>query len=89
MKRVAKRGRPSKSAAVSDTDSETDVTAPSTKKKRGRPAKAKVVKSQTQDDQIAQLVAEAYAETATTAYNCRSKGREDGGEKGEKAKNDR
>ena len=66
VKRVAKRGRPSKSAAVSDTDSETDVTAPSTKKKRGRPAKAKVVKTQTVDDQIAQLVAEAYAETATT-----------------------
>ena len=66
-KRVAKRGRPSKSAAVSDTDSESDVTAPSTNKKRGRPSKVKVVKSQSQDDQIAQLVAEAYAETATTA----------------------
>jgi hypothetical protein len=67
VKRVAKRGRPSKSAAVSDTDSESDVTAPSANKKRGRPSKAKVVKSQSQDDQIAQLVAEAYAETATTA----------------------
>ena len=67
VKRVAKRGRPSKSAAVSDTDSESDVTAPSANKKRGRPSKVKVVKSQSQDDQIAQLVAEAYAETATTA----------------------
>ncbi len=63
VKRVAKRGRPAKSAAVSDTDSETDDET-STKKKRGRPAKAKVVKAQTQEDQIAQLVAEAYAETA-------------------------
>ena len=63
VKRVAKRGRPAKSAAVSDTDSETDGET-STKKKRGRPAKAKVVKAQTQEDQIAQLVAEAYAETA-------------------------
>jgi len=67
VKRVAKRGRPSKSASVSDTDSESDVTAPSANKKRGRPSKVKVVKSQSQDDQIAQLVAEAYAETATTA----------------------
>jgi len=63
VKRVAKRGRPAKSAAVSDTDSETDGET-STKKKRGRPVKAKVVKAQTQEDQIAQLVAEAYAETA-------------------------
>ena len=63
VKRVAKRGRPAKSAAVSDTDSETDGET-STKKKRGRPAKAKVVKANTQEDQIAQLVAEAYAETA-------------------------
>ena len=63
VKRVAKRGRPAKSAAVSDTDSETDGET-SAKKKRGRPAKAKVVKAQTQEDQIAQLVAEAYAETA-------------------------
>jgi len=63
VKRVAKRGRPAKSAAVSDTDSETDGET-STKKKRGRPAKAKAVKAQTQEDQIAQLVAEAYAETA-------------------------
>ena len=63
VKRVAKRGRPAKSAAVSDTDSETDGET-NTKKKRGRPAKAKVVKAQTQEDQIAQLVAEAYAETA-------------------------
>lgn len=63
VKRVAKRGRPAKSAAVSDTDSETDGET-SAKKKRGRPAKTKVVKAQTQEDQIAQLVAEAYAETA-------------------------
>ena len=63
VKRVAKRGRPAKSAAVSDTDSETDGES-SMKKKRGRPAKTKVVKAQTQEDQIAQLVAEAYAETA-------------------------
>ena len=63
VKRVAKRGRPAKSAAVSDTDSETDGET-SMKKKRGRPAKTKVVKAQTQEDQIAQLVAEAYAETA-------------------------
>ena len=62
VKRVTKRGRPAKSAAVSDTDSEVSETdkAP---KKRGRPAKAKKNKKVSQDDQIALLVAEAYAET--------------------------
>jgi len=61
VKRVSKRGRPSKSAAVSDSESEGEVTE---KKKRGRPSKAKVA-APTQEDQIAQLVAEAYAETKT------------------------
>ncbi len=59
VKRVSKRGRPAKSAAVSDSDSDTEETP---KKKRGRPSKAKVAMP-TQEDQIAQLVAEAYAET--------------------------
>ena len=62
VKRVSKRGRPAKSAAVSDSDSDTEETP---KKKRGRPSKAKVAMP-TQEDQIAQLVAEAYAETKTT-----------------------
>ena len=66
VKRVAKRGRPAKSAAVSDTDSEDGESKTATKKKRGRPTKPKV-KPATQEDQIAQLVAEAYAETATVA----------------------
>ena len=69
VKRVAKRGRPAKSAAVSDTDSEDggeSKSATKGKKKRGRPTKPKV-KPATQEDQIAQLVAEAYAETATVA----------------------
>jgi len=69
VKRVAKRGRPAKSAAVSDTDSDSDgesKTATKGKKKRGRPTKPKA-KPATQEDQIAQLVAEAYAETATVA----------------------
>jgi len=61
VKRVSKRGRPSKSAAVSDSESEGEVTE---KKKRGRPSKAKVA-APTQEDQIAQLVAESYAETKT------------------------
>ena len=61
VKRVSKRGRPAKSAAVSDSDSDEDTP----KKKRGRPSKAKVA-APTQEDQIAQLVAEAYAETKTT-----------------------
>jgi len=59
-KRVSKKGRPAKSAAVSDSDSDEETP----KKKRGRPSKAKVVMP-TQEDQIAQLVAEAYAETTT------------------------
>ena len=66
VKRVAKRGRPAKSAAVSDTDSEDGETKTATKKKRGRPSKPKA-KPSTQADQIAMLVAEAYAETATEA----------------------
>jgi len=61
VKRSSKRGRPAKSSAVSDSDSDTEET---TKKKRGRPSKAKVAMP-TQEDQIAQLVAEAYAETTT------------------------
>ena len=65
VKRVAKRGRPAKSAAVSDTDSEDGESKTSTKKKRGRPTKPKA-KPTTQEDQIAMLVAEAYAETAST-----------------------
>ena len=65
VKRVAKRGRPAKSAAVSDTDSEDGEPKTSTKKKRGRPTKPKA-KATTQEDQIAMLVAEAYAETAST-----------------------
>jgi hypothetical protein len=67
VKRVAKRGRPAKSAAVSDTDSENDDVKTSVKKKRGRPVKVKKVKGKTQEDQIAQLVAEAYAETIPLA----------------------
>ena len=66
VKRVAKRGRPAKSAAVSDTDSEDGESKTTTKKKRGRPSKPKS-KPTTQEDQIAMLVAEAYAETATEA----------------------
>ncbi len=66
VKRVAKRGRPAKSAAVSDTDSEDGESKTPTKKKRGRPIKPKA-KPTTQEDQIAMLVAEAYAETATEA----------------------
>ena len=66
VKRVAKRGRPAKSAAVSDTDSEDGESKTPTKKKRGRPSKPKA-KPTTQEDQIAMLVAEAYAETATEA----------------------
>ena len=62
VKRSSKRGRPAKSAAVSDSDSDSEETP---KKKRGRPSKAKVA-APTQEDQIAQLVAEAYAETKTT-----------------------
>ncbi len=72
VKRVSKRGRPAKSAAVSDTDSDSDGETNSSKKKRGRPAKSKV-NAPTQEDQIAQLVAEAYAETATTAKTIKVK----------------
>ena len=64
--RVTKRGRPAKSvaksAAVSDTDSEDGEPQIAKNKKRGRPKKIKE-KELTQEDQIAQLVAEAYAET--------------------------
>ena len=63
IKRVRKRGRPAKSAAVSDTDSEVSNVENVPKKRRGRPAKAKKSKVVSQDDQIALLVAEAYAET--------------------------
>ena len=57
VKRVAKRGRPAKSAAVSDTESDSEgesKIATKGKKKRGRPTKPKV-KPATQEDQIAQL----------------------------------
>jgi len=60
VKREPKRGRPSKSAAVSDTDSESNET-PKKAKKKGRPAKAKKTPV-TQEDQIAALVAEAQNE---------------------------
>ena len=59
VKRVTKRGRPGKSAAVSDTDSDTSEVP---KKKRGRKPKA-AKKAATEEDQIAVLVAEAYAES--------------------------
>ena len=62
VKRDSKRGRPSKSAAVSDTESESSTTSKPKAKKKGRPAKAKKVKVVTQEDQIAQLVAEASTE---------------------------
>jgi hypothetical protein len=55
VERKAKRGRPAKSAAVSDTDSEGEQ---EPKKKRGRPKK-QAVKAATDDDMIAKLVAEA------------------------------
>ena len=61
VKRVAKRGRPSKSAAVSDTDSDTSEVP----KKRGRKPKAKK-KASTEEDQIASLVAEAYQESESS-----------------------
>ena len=68
VKRLIKRGRPAKSAAVSDTDSESgEETKTSKKGKRGRPkVKKSKAKTPTQDDQIAMLVAEAYQETTTT-----------------------
>ena len=61
VKREPKRGRPSKSAAVSDTDSESNET-PKKAKKKGRPTKAKNPPV-TQEDQIAALVAEAQNES--------------------------
>ncbi len=56
--KVVKRGRPKKSVAVSDTDSE--ASAP-TQKKRGRPRKDKTIVSElaTGDDLIAGLIKEA------------------------------
>ena len=62
VKRDSKRGRPSKSAAVSDTESESSTTSKPKAKKKGRPAKAKKSTVVTQEDQIALLVAEAYSE---------------------------
>ena len=59
VKRKTRRGRPAKSAAVSDTDSETSD-AESKPKKRGRPSKAKKTNVNSEDDQIALLIAEAY-----------------------------
>jgi hypothetical protein len=59
VKRTTKRGRPAKSAAVSDTDSDTSEVP---KKKRGRKPKA-AKKAVTEEDQIAVLVAEAYADS--------------------------
>ena len=62
--RESKRGRPSKRAIVSDSDSESNVVA----KKKGRPAK-KVKESKTlnQEDQIAALVAEAQGAQVTNS----------------------
>ena len=62
---IVKKGRPSKSAEVSDTESETSQ---KESKKAGRPKKAmKAVKSTTGDDLIASLIANAATtETATT-----------------------
>ena len=59
--KVVKRGRPKKSVAVSDTDSE--ASAP-TQKKRGRPRKDKTIVSElaTGDDLIAGLIKEAKQE---------------------------
>ena len=62
VKREPKRGRPSKSAAVSDTESESNEE-PKKAKKKGRPTKAKKKTPVTQEDQIAALVAEAQNET--------------------------
>ena len=55
VKRAVTRGRPAKSAAVSDTSSESSTV--SVKVKRGR--KPKLVIKQSQDDLIAKLVSEA------------------------------
>ena len=59
--KVVKRGRPKKSVAVSDTDSEASV---ATQKKRGRPRKDKTIVSElaTGDDLIAGLIKEAKKE---------------------------
>lgn len=59
--KVVKRGRPKKSVAVSDTDSEVSV---ATQKKRGRPRKDKTIVSElaTGDDLIAGLIKEAKKE---------------------------
>ena len=68
VKRDSKRGRPSKSAAVSDTESESSNTSKPKAKKKGRPAKAKKSTVVTQEDQIALLVAEAYSEEQEDAH---------------------
>jgi len=59
--KVVKRGRPKKSVAVSDTDSEASAPA---QKKRGRPRKDKTIVSElaTGDDLIAGLIKEAKQE---------------------------
>jgi len=61
--KVVKRGRPKKSVAVSDTDSEASAPA---QKKRGRPRKDKTIVSElaTGDDLIAGLIKEAKQEVA-------------------------
>ena len=61
---IVKKGRPSKSAEVSDTESETSQ---KESKKAGRPKKAmKAVKSTTGDDLIASLIANAATTEAAT-----------------------
>ena len=59
--KIAKRGRPKKSVAVSDTDSEASIATP---KRRGRPKKEKTIVSElaTGDDIIAGLIKEAKEE---------------------------
>ena len=57
-KRVSQRGRPAKTSEP--------------KKKRGRPAKTSAAAPTTQEDQIAQLVAEAYAENLEKLENLES-----------------
>ena len=64
VKRIMQRGRPTKSAAVSDTSSEGSSKL-SIKVKRGR--KPKVVKLATQQDLIAKLVSEAAADAVSVA----------------------
>ena len=61
--RVAKKGRPKKSVAASDTESEASAKAKEAPKKRGRPKKVKTVVAETApgDDLIASLVKEAKA----------------------------